>query len=93
MFSIFSNKGKINYGITSYVLDTEEDLKNIPETVLPGSTCYIIDNSTKWIKNHKNEWKKMISSNIDSSGSDFLIADIDSALTAIITNQNSLIGG
>ena len=63
-FCIYSNSGKINYGIKHIILDTENDFKKITEQYTPGTTAYVVDNSNNYILNNQNQWVKIGGSQI-----------------------------
>ena len=54
-FFIFSNNGKINYGIKNYVADTEKDLEQI-STRYPGSMVYVIETQKFYMANQNGTW-------------------------------------
>ena len=45
---------KFNVGDTHYIADTKEDLKLLPAATM-GSTCYVIENASKYMINSKGE--------------------------------------
>lgn len=63
MFTIARNSNKVAYGIKHFVIDTEQDLKEIPlGTVYPGSTAIILESSARYMLNNKREWVQLSSS-------------------------------
>jgi len=57
--SIASDKGKVAYNVQEYMLDYQEDVKNLPYTdCAPCSSAYVIENGNVYIKNSKGEWVK-----------------------------------
>lgn len=68
--SIYSNNGQKSYGITNYIVDNPEDIiKEVPKKCKPGCMVYVINNSTYYMMNHKQQWKKMNITNGASSSS------------------------
>ena len=58
---IFEN-GTEKYGIKHLVVDTPNDLSNLPINVEVGSTCFIISTSEKYMINSNKQWIKIQSS-------------------------------
>lgn len=57
MFAIARNSNKVTYGIKHFVVDTEQDLKELPlRNVYPGSTAIILETSAKYILNNQQKW-------------------------------------
>lgn len=46
---------RLNTGDTHYIADRREDLKTLPSCSM-GSTCYIIEDNSKWIVNSEGVW-------------------------------------
>ena len=46
---------RFNQNDSSWIADTVEDLKTLPESNM-GSTCYVIENASKYMVNSKGEW-------------------------------------
>lgn len=63
MFSIASNSGEVAYGVTRFLIDTEAEIKDLPTYHTPGSSAFVIENSTRYILNNNREWIKVASSN------------------------------
>ena len=63
MFSIASNSGEVAYGVTRFLIDTEAEVKDLPTYHTPGSSAFVIENSTRYILNNNHEWIKVVSSN------------------------------
>ena len=51
----------VDYGIIEAVCDSAADLDNLPKdgSWYPGSTCLVIEDSSVWMLNSTNEWKKI----------------------------------
>lgn len=68
MYSIGKNSDTIGYGIKKFFVDTEVEISNIPlETVFPGSTAFVIENSKSYMLNNQFQWIE-ISSGGGSAG-------------------------
>ena len=59
MINLLSQNGHQDYGIKEYVLDTLDDLANLPITDKAGSTAFIISTSQVYMINSKGEWKEV----------------------------------
>lgn len=46
---------RFNRGDSSWIVDTIADLKTLPPCDM-GSTCYVIENASKYMRNSKGEW-------------------------------------
>jgi hypothetical protein len=56
MIQIIQEQGKTIYGIYNYIVDTDNELSQIPNYVKSGSTVYSIENGKTFIKNNLGEW-------------------------------------
>ena len=57
MYSIGKNSDTTGYGIKKFFVDTEVEISNIPlETVFPGSTAFVIENSKSYMLNNQFQW-------------------------------------
>lgn len=56
MIQIMSSNGEISYGVNDYVIDTDDELNEIPSNAEGGSTAYSIESGTTFIKDNMNEW-------------------------------------
>ena len=61
---ILSQSGKVTYGIQEFVIDTDDDVENLPIDIPMGSMALSIDSGKVFILNSQDEWK-----NIGSVGS------------------------
>ena len=61
MINVVSSKGVVDYGHKEYILDTPDDLKELPEhkDCSPGSTAFIISTSQVYMKNGQGEWHEI----------------------------------
>ena len=56
MIKLYSQRGKIAYGIKQFVVQTVEELDTLPPCEM-GSTAFVEINQKKYIKNGAGEWK------------------------------------
>ena len=59
MINMSSQSGHTTYGLKEYILDTPEDLQDLPITDKMGSTAFIISTSQVYMINSKGEWKEV----------------------------------
>ena len=57
MFNIVKQGDHSTAYVTAFIADTESDIENLPTNVAPGSTCFVINNSKKYMLNNELEWK------------------------------------
>ena len=58
MYSIMKDSNKIQYGVSEYVVDTKDDIEQIPlRDIKPGTICLVIDTSDVYMLNNNKEWK------------------------------------
>ena len=68
MISIISNSGQIAHGIRNFVLDTQDDVENLPTGIPAGSKAYVIESGVSYILNSKGEWSQDMSASSGGSG-------------------------
>lgn len=57
MIKIYSNNGKISYDVKEYIVDTEEDINNIPENNCgAGSVIFVTSTCKFYFKNNEGKW-------------------------------------
>ena len=59
MYSLISNRGIYNIALKEYIIDIEADIVEVPTDAPAGSKCFVIENSTTYILNHKKQWVKV----------------------------------
>lgn len=69
MYKIVRSNGDMAHDITEFIVDSVEDIKTLPGYVSMGSKVYVIDSGELYIKNGKNEWKYVPTTNGSGSGS------------------------
>lgn len=66
---IAQQRGRVQYGLQRFVLDTPDDLLKLPAKTVPGSSAYVISTGATYIHNSENVWVKVKStSNSSTSG-------------------------
>jgi len=55
-FKITENGEKPIYGKVSYIADTASDISDLPITDAPGSTCFVIADSSVYMLNTQRRW-------------------------------------
>lgn len=58
--SIFSNSGIKAYNLKNYIVDTVDDIANLPTGSHPGSTAFVVATSEYYMLNNQKKWKKVI---------------------------------
>lgn len=56
MISFLSNNGKEAYGLTTYVVDTKDDIANLPKNETMGSTAFCIADSSVYMIDSEGKW-------------------------------------
>lgn len=56
MISLYKQDGEILYGIKEFLLDSAEDLKNLPKNLRSGSSALIIPTGQVYFLNGAKEW-------------------------------------
>ena len=59
MVNLISENGTPKYGRVRFVVDTPNDLSNLPTVVSIGSTCFIISTSENYMLNSNHQWIKV----------------------------------
>lgn len=58
MYIIAKQNGHVSYGIKKYIVDTEDDIIDLPLECKMGSSAYVIESGSKYILNSQYEWIK-----------------------------------
>lgn len=57
MIAVLSENGKSTYNLKEYVVDTQEDIKDLPTSgIQMGSTAFVISTGTVYMLNSSKEW-------------------------------------
>lgn len=59
MISIASQFGQVQYNVVKLILDSADDVINLPLDVKPGSTAFVIETSTWYMLNNQGQWKEV----------------------------------
>jgi len=54
--NMISSNGQIRYNVDEYVIDTPDDLKNMPRQAAPGSTAICTSTGDVYMKNGTGKW-------------------------------------
>lgn len=54
-----SSNGQVAYDVNEYVVDTPDEIQNLPKKCGMGSTAIVISTSEVFMKNGRGEWVKM----------------------------------
>ena len=65
---IAQQRGRVQYGLQRFVLDTPDDLLKLPAKTVPGSSAYVISTGDRYMHNSKNVWVKLKSKGSSSGG-------------------------
>lgn len=76
MYKIISYS-KASAGIKEFVADAYEDLSKILDCEM-GSTCLVVNNSKRYVRNGNKEWKEWVGSN-GSEGQSGKVLEISTA--------------
>ena len=61
-------RGKVQYGLQRFIVDTPDDLLKLPTKTVPGSSAYVISTGDRYMHNSKNVWVKLKSKGSSSGG-------------------------
>jgi hypothetical protein len=56
MINLYKHDGEVLYGIKEFLLDSPEDLSQLPTNVKTGSTALIISSSALYMLNGNKQW-------------------------------------
>ena len=68
MYSLISHRGIYNTAIKRYIVDNEDDIKDVPTDAPAGSECFVINNSATYMLNHSKQWIKVYLSSGNGGG-------------------------
>lgn len=57
--AIMEQSGHTTYGLKTYVLDTPEDMDNLPVDDPMGSAAFVISTGAVYMLNSNGEWKEV----------------------------------
>ena len=67
MITLYKQDGEILYGIKEFLLDSTEDIKNLPRNIHIGSSALIISTGEKYYLNGSRQWQLLGTTNNPSS--------------------------
>lgn len=59
MINIMEQSGNPAYGLTQFILDTEDDVASLTPRVAPGSTALVASTGNIYILNNQREWVQL----------------------------------
>lgn len=59
MYRLYKQNDDISAYVCEFVADSAEDIKNLPKTAYPGSTCLVTSTSDVYILNAQKQWVKL----------------------------------
>ena len=59
MINLLAANGETAYNVNEYVIDSPDDIKNLPKHCKMGSSALIISTGEVYIKNGLGEWVKI----------------------------------
>ena len=60
MVNYIGQGGSTQYNVVEMVADNVTDIANLPKNVAPGSTCFVIENSSVYMFGGDKEWKELV---------------------------------
>ena len=90
--TLYSQSGKVEYGIKKYIVDTEADKEalNLRSTKM-GSKCYVIDTKKWYILNSSNQWIPFVDAGgSGGSGSPFNVKGSVPTIDDLPTEDNAI---
>lgn len=93
MFNLYKQDGETLYGIKEFVLDTKEDLQNLPTNIKAGSSALIISTGAVYMLNGSKEWVEIgaVAANEGGSVSPELENEIQQFMNEVDSNDNKII--
>ena len=58
-YNYIGQSGNVQYNVVELIIDTAAEIIDLPTNVAPGSTCFVIENSTAYMLNGNGEWKEL----------------------------------
>ena len=59
MINIIKQGGDEIAYVKEFVADTIADIASLPTNCAPGSSCFILENSSVWMLNSNNVWQEI----------------------------------
>ena len=78
MITLYKQDGEILYGIKEFLLDSTEDIKNLPRNIHIGSSALIIPTGEKYYLNGDRQWQLLGTvNNLGSCDCETILSQID----------------
>ena len=87
-FILYKQDGEILYGIKEFLIDSEEDLKDLPLNIKSGSSAFILSSGSIYILNKDKKW---ILVGGESSSNDILFDELDQNKNGVIDKSETTI--
>lgn len=58
MISVIKQNDNVSAYVTEYLVDTEDEIQNLPTDVFPGSLCIVTSTAVVYILNSEKKWVK-----------------------------------
>ena len=85
MITLYKQDGEILYGIKEFLLDSTEDIKDLPRNIRIGSSALIISTGEKYYLNGSKQWQLLGTVNNPSS------CDCEDVLNQIDADGNNIV--
>lgn len=60
MYSISANRNQVAHNTKKFIVDFASDVATLPTDCAPGSTAFVIENSSHYMLNNYKQWVKVI---------------------------------
>lgn len=86
MINLYKQDGDVLYGVKEFLLDSQDDVVNLPTNIKTGSTALVIPTGTLYMLNGHSQWIEVggAGGNASSGSSEEKIAKFDA-------NNNDLV--
>ena len=58
-FNMIETNGQVQYNVSTFVIDSPDDLKTLPKKCAQGSQALCTEDGTVYVKDSKGEWKEV----------------------------------
>lgn len=59
MYNYIAQGEKISYNVVELTADKRDDIETLPTNYAPGSTCFVIEDSSVWMLNSEETWVEL----------------------------------
>ena len=93
MYTLYKQDGEILYGIKEFILDSVDDIKNLPTNIRVGSTALIIPTAEIYMLNNSKIWVEIGTESGSGEGSDSnaTTCGCEDFIEAIDANNNKIV--